>query len=106
VPQELRAENVAQLAEALPGGVRGVRLFEYQPAILHAKTHLVDDHVSVVGSSNLDFRSSYFNAECNVLILDDETGQTMAQAFQKDLEQSAEVRPGNMEAALHGAPVR
>jgi cardiolipin synthase A/B len=70
----------------------GVRVFEYQAAYLHAKTLLVDDHVSVIGSSNLDFRSFYFNAECNVLILDDETGRGMAQTFEKDLAQSIEVR--------------
>jgi cardiolipin synthase len=70
----------------------GVRIFEYQSAILHAKTLVVDDYVSVVGSSNLDFRSFYFNAECNVLIFDDATGRTMAQTFQEDLEQSTEMR--------------
>lgn len=70
----------------------GVRIFEYQSAILHAKTLVVDDYVSVVGSSNLDFRSFYFNAECNVLIFDDATGQTMAQTFQEDLGQSVEMR--------------
>ena len=70
----------------------GVRIFEYQPAILHAKTLVVDDHVSVIGSSNLDFRSFYFNAECNVLIFDDATARTMAQTFQEDLGQSIEMR--------------
>jgi len=69
-----------------------VRIFEYQPAILHAKTLVVDDYVSVIGSSNLDFRSFYFNAECNVLILDDATGHTMVQTFQEDLRQSIEMR--------------
>jgi cardiolipin synthase len=69
----------------------GVRIFEYQSAILHAKTLVVDDYVSVVGSSNLDFRSFYFNAECNVLILDDATGRTMAQTFEADLGQSLEM---------------
>ena len=70
----------------------GVRIFEYQSAILHAKTLMVDDYVSVVGSSNLDFRSFYFNAECNVLIWDDATGRKMAQAFEEDLGQSVEIR--------------
>lgn len=71
----------------------GVRLFEYGPAILHAKTLVADDYVSIVGSSNLDFRSFYFNAECNILILDGELAQTMAQAFQEDLGQSSEIKP-------------
>ena len=69
-----------------------MRIFEYQSAILHAKTLVVDDYVSVVGSSNLDFRSFYFNAECNVLIFDDATGRTMAQTFQEDLGQSIEMQ--------------
>jgi cardiolipin synthase len=70
----------------------GVRIFEYQSAILHAKTLVADDYVSVVGSSNLDFRSFYFNAECNVLILDEATGRTMAKTFEDDLGQSLEMR--------------
>lgn len=70
----------------------GVRLFEYQSAILHAKTLVVDDYISVIGSSNLDFRSFYFNAECNVLMFDDATGRAMAQAFEEDLGQSLEMQ--------------
>jgi cardiolipin synthase len=70
----------------------GVRIFEYQPAILHAKTLVADDYVTVVGSTNLDFRSFHFNAECNVLIFDHETGHSMSRAFQSDIGQSAEIR--------------
>jgi cardiolipin synthase len=73
----------------------GVRLFEYQSAILHAKTLVADDCVSVVGSSNLDFRSFYFNAECNVLTWDDETARTLSEAFEEDLRQSLEMRLEN-----------
>ncbi len=76
-------------SELLAGGVK---IFEYQSAILHAKTLVVDDYASVIGSSNLDFRSFYFNAECNVLIFDEMTGETMAQQFQEDLKQSTEIR--------------
>ena len=70
----------------------GVRIFEYQPAILHAKTLVADDFATVLGSSNLDFRSFHFNAECNLLILNDEIGQIMSRAFETDLEQSVEVQ--------------
>jgi len=70
----------------------GVRIFEYQPAILHAKTLVADDYVTVVGSSNLDFRSFHFNAECNLLILDDETAQATARAFEHDLAGSVEIQ--------------
>jgi cardiolipin synthase len=56
----------------------GVRIFEYQRAVLHAKTLVADDYVTLVWSSNLDFRCFHFNAECNVVILDDEIGRRMA----------------------------
>ncbi len=71
---------------------RGVRIFEYQPAILHAKTLVADRYLSVVGSSNLDFRSFELNAECNFLILDEATGARMEEQFEKDLGQSEEIR--------------
>ena len=70
---------------------RGVRIFEYEKAVLHAKTIVADGHVSVIGSSNLDFRSYRFNAECNVVVFDDALGAAMTQAFEEDLEHSREV---------------
>lgn len=87
--------------EALLKG--GVRIFEYHAAILHAKTVVVDDHVSVIGSSNLDFRSFHLNAECNVLILDDATAGTLARAYEGDLEKSVEIVPSLWErrSSLH-----
>jgi len=70
---------------------RGVRIFEYGAAVLHAKTLVADDFVSLAGSSNLDFRSFHFNAECNVVMLDSETGRLYSERFEKDLESSVEV---------------
>lgn len=69
----------------------GVRIFEYQPAILHAKSMVADGLASVVGSTNLDFRSFHFNAECNLVILDRPTGVRLEQAFEDDLAQSEEI---------------
>lgn len=69
----------------------GARIFEYQPAMLHAKTLVVDEFVSVVGSTNLDYRSFQFNAEANLVILDTATGTTLARAFENDLSHAAEI---------------
>ena len=71
---------------------KGVRLFEYQRALLHAKTLVADRFCTVVGSTNLDFRSFQFNAECNLVTLDDEVGERLAQAFETDLADSREVK--------------
>jgi cardiolipin synthase len=72
---------------------RGVRLFEYQAAILHAKTLVADDFVSLVGSTNLDFRSFHLNAECNLLILDGATGRRLSNAFEADVAFSHTITP-------------
>jgi cardiolipin synthase len=69
----------------------GVRVFEYQPAVLHAKSLTADAYVSIVGSSNLDFRSFSFNAECNLVILDSGCGARLEQAFLDDLALSEEI---------------
>ncbi|MBL0938779.1 MAG: hypothetical protein IBJ03_07780 [Gemmatimonadaceae bacterium] len=70
---------------------RGVRIFEYTQATLHAKTLLVDDQVGLVGSSNLDFRSFWLNAECNVLIFDRDFAQALHDDFLEDVASSNEI---------------
>lgn len=71
----------------------GVQIFEYQRATLHAKTLVVDGHATLIGSSNLDFRSFWLNAECNVLLLDDACGASMEQTFLADLTDSLAITP-------------
>jgi cardiolipin synthase len=70
----------------------GVRIFEYEAAILHAKSLVADDLVGVVGSTNLDYRSFHFNAECNLVILDQGVTATLVQAFETDLASAREIR--------------
>lgn len=71
---------------------RGVRIFEYHGSILHAKSLVADGFVSVVGSTNLDFRSFLFNAECDLLVLCDKTAQRLEEVFTADLEKAVEIR--------------
>jgi cardiolipin synthase len=59
---------------------------------LHAKSLAADGYVSVIGSSNLDFRS-FFNAECNLLILDHGTGAALEEVFRRDLANAEEIFP-------------
>lgn len=42
----------------------GVKIYEYTPGFIHAKTFVVDDLYGVVGTINLDFRSLYLHFEC------------------------------------------
>lgn len=69
----------------------GVRVFEYQPSVLHAKSLVADGQVAVVGSSNLDLRSFRYNAECNLVLLDKDLAGQLQRQFLADLEHSEEI---------------
>ena len=70
---------------------RGIRIFEYQPAVLHAKTMVADGLFSVIGSTNFDFRSFEMNAECNFVIKDARTGGRMESQYEEDISKSREI---------------
>jgi len=71
----------------------GVKIYERQGAVLHAKTSIIDGTWSMIGSSNLDWRSVLYNNECNALILGTKFGQQMEDMFKDDLTQSRHIEP-------------
>ena len=66
----------------------GVKIYEKQDALLHAKTALIDGVWSTIGSTNLDWRSFLSNQEINAVILGQNFGAQMHALFEKDLESS------------------
>jgi cardiolipin synthase len=78
----------AQYERLLEGGVR---IFWYQPAMIHAKAFVVDGCWSSVGTMNFDNRSLAFNDESNLLVLDDAFGAAVREMFLDDLTRSREV---------------
>jgi cardiolipin synthase len=65
----------------------GVKIYEYQAGLLHAKTLTVDGEVTLIGSANMDRRSLELNYENNILLSDEALTQTMLirqQEFQAD----------------------
>ncbi|HEX3109362.1 MAG TPA: cardiolipin synthase [Thermoanaerobaculia bacterium] len=70
---------------------RGIRIFEYQPTMMHAKTMTVDGLWSTIGSSNFDDRSFRLNDEVNVNIFDAGTAKRMEEIFYEDLARSREI---------------
>jgi cardiolipin synthase A/B len=68
----------------------GVRIFEFQPRVLHGKMTVCDDWVSV-GSSNLDRWSFKWNLEANQEIENARLAQIAAAVFEKDCTQSEEL---------------
>jgi cardiolipin synthase len=82
---EVGRSHYAELLEA------GVRIYEREGAVLHAKTAVVDGLWSVVGSSNLDWRSTVLNNEIDAVIVDAAFGQRMEAMFAADVAQSRQI---------------
>jgi cardiolipin synthase A/B len=81
----------------------GIKIYERQNALLHAKTALIDGVWSTVGSTNLDWRSFLHNQEINAVVLGDAFGQRMRAAFDEDLAAS---RPITLEQWEQRSPAQ
>lgn len=70
----------------------GVKIYEYEPTMMHAKTMVVDGIWCSVGSMNFDNRSLSFNDESILLALDRRVGAEMNSIFMDDLKSSKEIK--------------
>jgi cardiolipin synthase len=86
-----RARYAALLAQ-------GIRIFEYRPAMMHAKSIVADGRFVSAGTVNFDNRSMSFNDETTLLSVDEALGARMEQLFESDLRYSTEIT-----AELHAA---
>ncbi|MDE2598682.1 MAG: cardiolipin synthase [Rhodocyclaceae bacterium] len=71
----------------------GVKIYERDDTLLHAKTTVIDGVWSTVGSSNVDWRSFLHNDEVNVIVFGADFGDEMEALFQRDLAQSERITP-------------
>jgi len=69
----------------------GVGIFEYDPAMIHAKILLVDNLWGVVGSTNCDYRSFGLNDEVNLAARNSEFVQRLEQDFVADIANSRQI---------------
>jgi cardiolipin synthase len=70
----------------------GIRIYEYQPTMIHSKTIVADGVWSSVGSMNFDNRSMAFNNESNLVVLDSTFGKQMDSVFTDDLCNAKEIK--------------
>lgn len=70
----------------------GVRIFEYEPRTLHAKTMIVDDSWSTIGTANFDYRSFAINYELNLVSRLPELNAELAGIFEEDMSEAREIR--------------
>jgi cardiolipin synthase len=83
----------------------GVRIFEYQPRVLHAKTALVDRNWGTVGTANFDYRSFFLNDELNLIAEDSAFNAELAAQFEEDLAASLEVTADTWQHRRWRAPI-
>ncbi|MFZ5609595.1 MAG: phospholipase D-like domain-containing protein [Pseudomonadota bacterium] len=69
----------------------GVKIYEYQDRVLHAKTMLIDDDWSTIGTSNMDYRSFFHNFELNFISDSPQLNQVLGQIFRADLGASRQI---------------
>ncbi len=69
----------------------GVRIFEYQPSLLHAKVAIMDDDYAMCGSANLDVRSLRINFELNLAFYSPRLAAELHDLFEENLAHCREI---------------
>jgi cardiolipin synthase len=69
----------------------GVEIFEYQAALMHGKTMVIDNIWATIGSTNFDNRSFALNEELNLTVYDPGIAQRLEAIFQDDLKYSKKI---------------
>jgi cardiolipin synthase len=70
----------------------GIKIYEYLPGMLHAKSLILDDWM-LIGSSNLNHRSLLHDLEADITVFTDSGKRALEQVFLTDLTQSRELKP-------------
>ena len=71
----------------------GVKIYEYQPTMVHVKLIVADDTFVSIGSGNFDNRSIQLNDEANLDVWDRDFAAQQTRLFEMDKKQSREVTP-------------
>jgi len=72
----------------------GIRIWHFQPSMLHAKVMTVDGIVANIGSANLNARSTELDEEINLVAFDPELVRVLDEQFDDDLQRSEEILAG------------
>jgi cardiolipin synthase len=69
----------------------GIQIYEYLPALMHAKTMVVDGVWATIGSTNFDNRSFALNEELNLTVYDRSVAERLQRVFHEDLRHSKKI---------------
>ena len=80
----------------------GVRIYEYSPGFIHAKSYVSDDCIGVVGTINMDFRSLYLHFECAALLYRSKAVMQLKEDSLSTIEKSKEISKEMCEKGFFG----
>ncbi len=66
----------------------GVKIYEYTPGFIHAKSIVSDDRIASIGTVNMDFRSLYLHLECGTCLYGTETVQNIKNDIMETVQMS------------------
>lgn len=69
----------------------GVKIYEYLPGFMHAKSLVCDDKTAFIGTCNLDYRSFYLHYECGAVLYGTESIETMKQDYLTTLDKCKQI---------------
>jgi cardiolipin synthase len=79
----------------------GIQIHERSGVVLHAKTMVIDQAVTLMGSTNLDYRSIEYNCEISAIVRSPQFGKQMHDLFENDIQFAKKIDP----QVWHGRPV-
>lgn len=80
----------------------GVRIYEYTPGFLHAKSFVCDDETAVVGTINMDFRSLYLHFECGIYMYRTGMIADLKKDFLRTVESSRQITAADIRMRFFG----
>ena len=87
----LRLATGSYIKECL---LSGIKIYFYEPTVMHAKVVIIDDEFATTGSTNFDFRSFEHNFEFNALVYSKEFNRKMKDVFDADIQQCTRLSMG------------
>ena len=78
----------------------GVKIYEYEPGFIHAKSYIADDEVAMIGTINLDYRSLVHHFENGVWMYRCDCIRDLKADIEKTIEKSIEITPDMLKTGL------
>ena len=69
----------------------GIKVYIYNPGMIHTKSIIIDDEMVLAGSTNFDYRSFENNFECSLMVYDREFNRKMRDIFFADMERCTKI---------------